>query len=66
MAGAIVDRQAEEIVSLAVVALRRLGLLEEETPVVLGVGCWRPGMRGWTDIYGSCWPHGSRRRSPGW
>ena len=38
VAGAIVDRQAEEIVSMAVVALGRLGLLEEETPVVLGGG----------------------------
>ncbi|MDT0406075.1 MULTISPECIES: N-acetylglucosamine kinase [Streptomyces] len=38
VARAIVDRQAEEIVSMAVVALRRLGLLEEATPVVLGGG----------------------------
>lgn len=43
VAGAIVDRQAEEIVSLAVVALRRLGLLEEETPVVLGGGVLAAG-----------------------
>ncbi|MFF9483554.1 N-acetylglucosamine kinase [Streptomyces sp. NPDC014676] len=38
VAGAIVDRQAEEIVAMAVVALTRLELLEEETPVLLGGG----------------------------
>lgn len=38
VARAIVRRQAEEIVALAVVALARLGLLEEEVPVVLGGG----------------------------
>ncbi len=36
VARAIVERQAEEIVTMAVVALTRLSLLEEETPVVLG------------------------------
>lgn len=34
----IVDRQAEEVVALASVALQRLGLLDEETTVVLGGG----------------------------
>ncbi|WP_078870961.1 N-acetylglucosamine kinase [Streptomyces caatingaensis] len=34
----LVDRQAEEITRLAVVALRRLGLLGEPTPLVLGGG----------------------------
>ncbi|MFD8782393.1 N-acetylglucosamine kinase [Kitasatospora sp. NPDC059599] len=34
----LVDRQADEIVRLAVVALRRLGLLDSPTPVVLGGG----------------------------
>ncbi|MCQ4081870.1 ATPase [Streptomyces sp. RB6PN25] len=34
----IVDRQAEEVVALASVALGRLGLLDEETTVVLGGG----------------------------
>ncbi|GGX10208.1 kinase [Streptomyces malachitofuscus] len=38
VARAIVDRQAEEIVTMAVVALRRLDLLDEETPVLLGGG----------------------------
>ncbi|GAA2275601.1 BadF/BadG/BcrA/BcrD ATPase family protein [Streptomyces atrovirens] len=38
VARAIVDRQAEEIVTMAVVALTRLGLLDEETPVLLGGG----------------------------
>lgn len=38
IARAIVDRQAEEIVTMAVVALTRLSLLDEETPVVLGGG----------------------------
>ncbi|MEV6210311.1 BadF/BadG/BcrA/BcrD ATPase family protein [Kitasatospora sp. NPDC051914] len=34
----LVDRQADEIVRFAVVALRRLGLLDEPAPVVLGGG----------------------------
>ncbi|MFI8090324.1 N-acetylglucosamine kinase [Streptomyces sp. NPDC086080] len=38
VARAIVARQAEEIVTMAVVALTRLSLLDEETPVVLGGG----------------------------
>jgi N-acetylglucosamine kinase-like BadF-type ATPase len=38
VAGAIVDRQAEEIVSLSTVALRRLDLLDEKVDVVLGGG----------------------------
>jgi N-acetylglucosamine kinase-like BadF-type ATPase len=38
VARAIVERQAEEIVVMATVALRRLGLLGEETDVVLGGG----------------------------
>ncbi|MEV7089642.1 BadF/BadG/BcrA/BcrD ATPase family protein [Streptomyces sp. NPDC093085] len=36
VAGALVDRLAEEVVTLAAVALGRLGLLGEEVPVVLG------------------------------
>ncbi|MFI5616689.1 N-acetylglucosamine kinase [Streptomyces sp. NPDC051567] len=36
VASAIVERQADEVVALASVALGRLGLLEEEAPVVLG------------------------------
>lgn len=36
VARAIVDRQADEVVALATVALERLGLLDEEVPVVLG------------------------------
>ncbi|MGW0390806.1 N-acetylglucosamine kinase [Streptomyces sp. NPDC003042] len=36
VATAIVERQADEVVSLASVALGRLGLLEEEAPVLLG------------------------------
>ncbi|MEU9848346.1 BadF/BadG/BcrA/BcrD ATPase family protein [Streptomyces sp. NPDC047985] len=36
VAGALVDRLAEEVVAMASVALGRLGLLAEETPVVLG------------------------------
>ncbi|MFF9397186.1 N-acetylglucosamine kinase [Streptomyces sp. NPDC014744] len=38
VAGALVDRLAEEVVSMASVALGRLGLLAEEAPVVLGGG----------------------------
>ncbi|MCX5378311.1 N-acetylglucosamine kinase [Streptomyces sp. NBC_00091] len=38
VASAIVERQAEEVVALAAVALERLGLLAEEVPVVLGGG----------------------------
>ncbi|MFE1424584.1 N-acetylglucosamine kinase [Streptomyces fungicidicus] len=34
----IIDRQAEEIVTMAVVALTRLGLVHEPTPVLLGGG----------------------------
>ncbi|CAM5452902.1 hypothetical protein SGRIM128S_06889 [Streptomyces griseomycini] len=36
VARAIVDRQADEVVTMATVALTRLGLLDEETPVLLG------------------------------
>ncbi|MER8005491.1 BadF/BadG/BcrA/BcrD ATPase family protein [Streptomyces sp. NPDC094149] len=38
VARAIVDRLAHEVVTMATVALTRLGLLEEETPVLLGGG----------------------------
>lgn len=38
LARSILDRQAEEIVALAAVALGRLGLLDEEADVVLGGG----------------------------
>jgi N-acetylglucosamine kinase-like BadF-type ATPase len=38
VARSVVDRQAEEIVALAAVALRRLDLLDEEVDVVLGGG----------------------------
>ncbi|WP_399090918.1 N-acetylglucosamine kinase [Streptomyces sp. BBFR2] len=38
VARSIVERQAEEVVLLAAVALERLGLLDEEIPVVLGGG----------------------------
>ena len=36
VARGLVDRLAEEVATMATVALRRLDLLEEETPVVLG------------------------------
>jgi N-acetylglucosamine kinase-like BadF-type ATPase len=36
VAGALVDRLAEEVVLMSTVALGRLGLLDEEVPVVLG------------------------------
>jgi N-acetylglucosamine kinase-like BadF-type ATPase len=38
VARAVVDRQAEEIVLLATTAMRRLGLLDADVPVVLGGG----------------------------
>lgn len=38
VARAIVDRLADEVVAMAVVALSRLDLLDEETPVLLGGG----------------------------
>ena len=38
VARTIVERQAEEVVAMAVVALTRLDLLSEETPVLLGGG----------------------------
>jgi N-acetylglucosamine kinase-like BadF-type ATPase len=43
VARAIVDRLADEVVTMATVALTRLGLLEEETPVVLGGGVLTAG-----------------------
>ncbi|MEV8086328.1 N-acetylglucosamine kinase [Streptomyces nigra] len=36
VARSLVDRQADEVATMATVALTRLGLLEEETPVLLG------------------------------
>ncbi|MET8470683.1 BadF/BadG/BcrA/BcrD ATPase family protein [Streptomyces sp. NPDC006422] len=36
VAGALVERMADEVVSMATVALRRLDLLEERVPVLLG------------------------------
>ncbi|MFI9171309.1 N-acetylglucosamine kinase [Streptomyces lincolnensis] len=38
VAGALVDRLADEVVTMATVALTRLDLLDEETPVLLGGG----------------------------
>ncbi|MER5430544.1 BadF/BadG/BcrA/BcrD ATPase family protein [Streptomyces sp. NPDC002588] len=43
VARAIVDRLAEEVVTMATVALTRLELLEEETPVLLGGGVLTAG-----------------------
>ncbi|AMB57926.1 N-acetylglucosamine kinase [Microterricola viridarii] len=43
VAGSLVDRQAEEIITLAVTALRRLDLLETAVPVVLGGGVLAAG-----------------------
>lgn len=43
VARAIVDRLAEEVVTMAAVALTRLDLLEEETPVLLGGGVLTAG-----------------------
>ncbi len=43
VASAIVERQAEEVVALASVALERLGLLAEEVPVLLGGGVLAAG-----------------------
>jgi N-acetylglucosamine kinase-like BadF-type ATPase len=38
VAGLLLDRQAEEVVAFAVSSLRRLELMEHETPIVLGGG----------------------------
>ncbi|MFI6346125.1 N-acetylglucosamine kinase [Streptomyces sp. NPDC050560] len=38
VAGGLVDRMADEVVTMSVVALRRLGLLGEPVPVLLGGG----------------------------
>ncbi|MFH8792530.1 N-acetylglucosamine kinase [Streptomyces sp. NPDC017941] len=38
VAGSLVDRMAEEVVAMSVVALDRLGLLDETVPVLLGGG----------------------------
>ncbi|MFF4100493.1 N-acetylglucosamine kinase [Streptomyces sp. NPDC001903] len=43
VASAIVERQADEVVALASVALARLDLLEEEAPVLLGGGVLTAG-----------------------
>ncbi|MHB9861663.1 N-acetylglucosamine kinase [Streptomyces sp. YIM S03343] len=43
VARTVVDRLAEEVVTMATVALTRLDLLEEETPVVLGGGVLAAG-----------------------
>jgi len=43
VARSILDRQADEIVALATVALARLGLLDEEADVVLGGGVMAAG-----------------------
>lgn len=43
VAGALVDRQAEEVVTMALACLRRLGLLEACVPVVLGGGVLQSG-----------------------
>ncbi|MEU3981328.1 BadF/BadG/BcrA/BcrD ATPase family protein [Streptomyces sp. NPDC026672] len=43
VARALVDRLAEEVVTMAVVALTRLDLLDEETPVLLGGGVLTAG-----------------------
>ncbi|MFJ6796623.1 N-acetylglucosamine kinase [Streptomyces sp. NPDC091268] len=43
VAAALVERQAEEVVALAVVALGRLDLLGEEAPVLLGGGVLAAG-----------------------
>ncbi|MCQ9182477.1 ATPase [Streptomyces sp. IBSBF 2953] len=43
VARAVVDRLAEEVVTMATVALTRLELLEEETPVLLGGGVLTAG-----------------------
>jgi N-acetylglucosamine kinase-like BadF-type ATPase len=43
VAGALVRRQAEEVVALAVAAMRRLGVLGEPIPVVLGGGVLTAG-----------------------
>jgi N-acetylglucosamine kinase-like BadF-type ATPase len=43
VARALVDRLADEVVTMATVTLTRLGLLEEETPVVLGGGVLAAG-----------------------
>ncbi|MGW7099005.1 N-acetylglucosamine kinase [Streptomyces sp. NPDC054838] len=43
VASAVVERQAREVVAMASVALRRLGLLAEEVPVLLGGGVLAAG-----------------------
>ncbi|MFI8187440.1 N-acetylglucosamine kinase [Streptomyces sp. NPDC085946] len=49
VARALVDRQAGEVVAMATVALTRLDLLEEETPVLLGGGVLAAGHPQLTD-----------------
>jgi N-acetylglucosamine kinase-like BadF-type ATPase len=53
VASALVRRQAEEVVALAVAAMRRLGALGEPIPVVLGGGVLTAGHAQLTDHIGS-------------
>lgn len=46
VAGLILDRQAEEIVTMAVTALKRLNLMDESVPLVLGGGVLAAGHDG--------------------
>lgn len=62
VARTIVDRLAQEVVSMATVALTRLDLLEEETPVLLGEAFSPRDTGNWTTGYGNSWPRGRRRR----
>jgi N-acetylglucosamine kinase-like BadF-type ATPase len=61
VAGALVDRQAAEVVAFARAALTRLELLDREVPVVLGGGIIRAGderlMRGITEQLAADAPH---------
>ena len=66
VAGALVDRLADEVVAMATVALDRLGLLDEETPVLLGGGVLAARHARLTTASPNCWPRGPPRRSPGW
>ena len=66
VARGLVDRLGEEVVAMASVALGRLGLLEEEAPVVLGGSVLAARHPLWTTGSPRSSPYAPRRRWSGW
>ena len=66
VARSLVDRQAEEIVALATVALGRLGLLDVAAPVLLGGSVLAARHPQLDDRIGECSRSGRPRRCRWW